>query len=126
MSAAIPYKPMHEPRKHVSEERMAEILSKRSGKAFALPPPSRRKTLVLKPKSNLAKEMEQEAWLIKRLGTHGAAVDAGLTDKDIRRERMREAISKVGPTVIVGRKKDGSPLTYEEAFQQLYGVSYAD
>jgi len=66
---------------------------------------------------------DAEAWLAKRLGEHG--FNEGLTTVELRRERLREAIYKIGPLVIVGRNpKTGKAETYAQAFERLYGVPF--
>lgn len=62
-----------------------------------------------------------EQWMIKRLGQYGQSINTGLTTADERQERMRQAIRAVGPLVIVGRGEDGRGMTYERAFEKLYG-----
>lgn len=64
-----------------------------------------------------------EGWLGDRLREHGVDIFAGASDHAIRRERIRAAIVEKGlAPVIVGRARDGKPLTYSQAFERLYGT----
>jgi hypothetical protein len=68
------------------------------------------------------RHLDHEMWLAKRLGEHGQSVFTGDTNRDIRRERFREAIKGAGfECVIVGRDKNGDPETYESCFARLFG-----
>lgn len=72
-----------------------------------------------------AATLDQECWFAKRLREHGAGwILAGDTTAAVRRERVRAAILKhrLEP-VIIGRGRDGKPMTYEQAFERLYGQS---
>lgn len=66
---------------------------------------------------------DHEEWLAKRLGDHG--LHTGLTNVESRRERIRAAIEKVGPSVIAGRHpKTGKSETYAEVWSRLYGIPF--
>lgn len=65
--------------------------------------------------------LNAEAWLAKRLGEHGAGVFTGLTDPDIRRERIREAITANLLELVIIGATDRKPETYEQAFERVYG-----
>jgi len=111
----IPYSPMGKPQKHVSQDRMQEILRKNSG----------HKTQSPQAKSDPNHELrhlDHEMWLAKRLGEHGQAVFTGDTDRQKRKERFRKAIKDAGfECVIVGRAKNGDAETYESCFARLFG-----
>ncbi len=67
--------------------------------------------------------IEHEEFLAKRLGEHG--LHTGLTTTESRREKLRAAIEKIGPSVIAGRHpKSGKSETYQEVFERLYGVKF--
>lgn len=68
--------------------------------------------------------LRREAQLVRRLGEHGMAVFTGDTTVEVRRERVREAIARVGCSVICGRDAQGRPVTYAQAFERLYGQPY--
>ncbi len=78
-----------------------------------------------------ARTLAGELWLAERLAHHGALADpegifAGLTDRPIRAERMRQAIQRKGlADVVLGRGPDGKPSTYRETFERLYGERLA-
>lgn len=65
--------------------------------------------------------LDREMWLCQRLKQHGAHIFDGTTDRDTRKQRVREAISQVGALVVVGRGKDQRPVTYAECFATVYG-----
>lgn len=76
-------------------------------------------------RARVAEILSNEIWLAQRLRRHGAYVFEGVTDRDTRRERVRDAILAHGlETVIVGRH-EGKPCTYGEAFERLYGEPLA-
>ena len=65
--------------------------------------------------------LEQELWLARRLREHGARITDGVTTREERRERARQAILAHGlETVVVGRH-EGKPCTYGEVFSRVYG-----
>lgn len=65
--------------------------------------------------------MASEAWLGNRLGLTGPlALFDGLTDSRSRRERIRAAILERGVDKVCGTR-GGTPITYGEAFERLYG-----
>lgn len=65
-------------------------------------------------------DLEHEMWLANRLRLHGE-IFAGVTTSEIRKQRVREAIERLGTEVVVGRGKDRQPVTYRQAFETLYG-----
>jgi hypothetical protein len=70
------------------------------------------------------REFDGEMYLVSRLKVHDPSsmkVFAGITDAALKKQRMREVIQKVGPSVIVGRDKDRRPISYGAAFEALYG-----
>lgn len=66
--------------------------------------------------------MDAEAWLAKRLGRDGELIRLfdGVTDSNTRREKLRAAILRRGPSRICGHR-DGRDLTYADAFERIYG-----
>jgi hypothetical protein len=73
------------------------------------------------PAANL-QLLDREAWLEERLLSHGISprLLQGDTTIEIRKQRAREAIAKVG-TSVIGGVKDKKPLTYAQCFQLVYG-----
>jgi hypothetical protein len=66
-----------------------------------------------------AREVQGELWLAGRLGIDD--LYAGLTTREKRRERIREAILDRGlEQVVLGRAPDGKADTYSRAFERLY------
>jgi len=66
-------------------------------------------------------QMDREVWLAKLLGQFGH-VFAGLTDRDLRKQRCREAIREGAlEHSIAGRGKDGRPRTFAEVFAEIFG-----
>lgn len=65
----------------------------------------------------------REFWLAGRLVQHGVKVFEGVTDRALRKERIRAGILEQGlAQVICGRSRnDRKPFTYSEAFERLYG-----
>lgn len=63
-----------------------------------------------------------EAWLAKRvLEQTNVDVYTGITDRDIRRERMRAAILEHGlAAVVLGKGAGGKPESYQQIFERLY------
>lgn len=66
-------------------------------------------------------DLDREMWLWKRLREHGAAIFDGVTDRQMRKERAREAINQVGALVVAGRGKDRKPMTYKDLYEIVYG-----
>jgi hypothetical protein len=66
-------------------------------------------------------QFDAEAYFVRRLAEHGRTVFAGISDPDIRRERIRQAIldGKLD-CAILGRRPDGKPETYQAAFERHY------
>jgi hypothetical protein len=70
--------------------------------------------------------LNAEAWLVKRLGEHGAKVFDGDTTPEIRRQRIREVIIEQQlPSVVIGRSA-GRPETYRQVFERIYGIKLDD
>lgn len=65
-------------------------------------------------------DLDLEMALVARLEEHGMHVFAGLTTREQRKARVREAIAHVGALVIVGADKDGKPVTYAQEFEATY------
>lgn len=111
----MPYRPIGKPEKHVSHDRMQEILQKNSGKAAQSAQPKSEGSYDLK-------RLDHEMWLAKRLAQHGQEIFTGDTDPQIRKERFRQVIKGAGiECVIVGKAKNGEPETYESCFARLFG-----
>lgn len=68
-------------------------------------------------------ELDNEMWLANRIRAHGIFIFEGVTTPEIRKQRMRDAINKIGSEVVVGRGKDRKPVSYARAFEHLYGES---
>lgn len=84
---------------------------------------TRRATLpAQQPLNDFQERLRAEEVLIGRLGDHGADIEDGLTDFDLRRERLRAVINQhdLGQ-VIVGRGTDGKSITYRRLFRHIYG-----
>lgn len=66
-------------------------------------------------------ELDREAWLARRIESYGE-VFAGVTDRAIRRERIRRAILELNlELAIAGRNPEtGKPETFAEVFGRLY------
>jgi hypothetical protein len=67
-------------------------------------------------------QLDREAWLAQRLGEHGAGIFTGLTDRDVRRERIRAAIVEHGLEAVIVGRHEGRPETYAQVFERLYGT----
>lgn len=67
------------------------------------------------------KRLDAESWLIRRLGQHGSRIEEGVTDYELRKARIREAIlgSRLSE-VIIGRGADGKSQTYRQAYERFY------
>jgi hypothetical protein len=71
--------------------------------------------------NTVAHDFANEAWLVNRLGSFGH-VFAGVTDREIRKQRIREAIREGNlEHAIAGGAKRGSPETFADVFKCLYG-----
>lgn len=68
------------------------------------------------------RHLDHERWLAKRLGEHGAGIFTGLTDRDVRRERIRAAIVEHGLEAVIVGRHEGRPETYAQVFERLYGT----
>lgn len=67
-------------------------------------------------------ELEGAAWLERRLGRHGPLlVLSGITDRQTRRDRLREAITKRGLEAVICDAVANKCLTYAAAFERVYG-----
>lgn len=71
--------------------------------------------------SDLFAELDGEMWLSRRLGLHGVlVVFDGVTDREERKRRFRQAIKERDIGIIVCGKSRNKPITYEQAFERLY------
>ncbi len=64
-----------------------------------------------------------EDWLLKRLCHHGILVNTLQTPLD-RQEGVAEAIAKIGPEIIAGRRRDGKTMSYAEAYEGVYRIKW--
>lgn len=71
------------------------------------------------------KQHDAEVWLIGRLRDHIAQIFNGITDLDVRRERVRRCILNAELSDIVLGKHAGNLDTYATAFERLYGEPLA-
>lgn len=72
--------------------------------------------------SDPAHILDAELWFVGRLRDHIAQIFTGDTDRDVRRERIRQAIvSAQLERVILGKNAAGKPENYSDAFERLYG-----
>ena len=72
----------------------------------------------------IATDVYREQWLVHRLSQFGDGGPdiTGFTTPDERKQRVRQYIEKhCGPTVVLGRKKDGRPLLSGEAYKLTFG-----
>lgn len=70
---------------------------------------------------NFGDSIRLQDYLAERLRQHGAAIFAGDTNTELRRERARVAIAEHGlSAVIVGRGPGGRPMTYSELFTAIW------
>lgn len=109
MSREIPYSPMHSKRKAVSYERMQEILAARTQKRAAA--------------ASCSADLEREQLFAMKLGACAAHVFDGVTDREIRKARFREAIGTSGDRII--GKRNGVPTTAAQLFHVVYGEPLA-
>lgn len=66
-------------------------------------------------------QLDHEAWLVKRLGDHGASVFDGDTDNQTRKERIRDAILSNGLSSVIAGQHNGKHETYAAVFRRLFG-----
>lgn len=66
---------------------------------------------------NIAHQQLMEDRLVRRLGNHGVHVNDGVTDPDIRKERIRRAILDNDLAEVIV----GNTVRYREAFKLTYG-----
>jgi hypothetical protein len=68
-------------------------------------------------------KLNGELWLARRLSKHGVlGVFTGVTDSDMRRERMRTAINERELSEVICGSASGKSVTYRQAFERLYGT----
>lgn len=69
------------------------------------------------------KDFDIEQWFVKRLHDHRRKIDAGITDPDERRERIRYQIieGKLDCTIIGRHPTTKKSETYAQAFERFYG-----
>lgn len=72
---------------------------------------------------NSTQTLAGEMYLASRLKDHGRQVFDGDTTPEVRKQRIREAIERVGAEVIIGRARNRRPMTYRECFAAVYGES---
>ncbi len=67
-------------------------------------------------------DLSSEMWLAKRLRDHrGPDVFDGITDKETRKSRFREAVESCGLRSVVIGSVDGKPVNWAAAFERCYG-----
>jgi hypothetical protein len=66
----------------------------------------------------------QELALAERLGELGADVHTGVTSPQIRSDRFRAAIAKIGAMTIAGLGPNGKPITFGAAYAAIYGTEF--
>jgi hypothetical protein len=65
--------------------------------------------------------LDAEIWLVSRVRQHITGIFDGVTDPQIRKDRMRTAIKNNGLDCVIAGNKDGKPETYAEVYRRLYG-----
>jgi len=66
-------------------------------------------------------QFDAESYLARRLKEHGAPVFIGVTDTNIRKERLRKAIiDGKHDCTIVGRNLAGKAETYAQLFERIF------
>ena len=66
-------------------------------------------------------ELESEMWLAQRMLDHrGPDVFDGMTDREGRKQRFREAIKACGLESVVIGAKDKKPVNWRAAFKLVY------
>jgi hypothetical protein len=64
---------------------------------------------------------DAETYLVRRLKEHGHAIFTGVSDPEIRRERIRTAILDAGlDCTLVGKNLAGKTETYADLFGRIY------
>lgn len=72
-------------------------------------------------------QLDQEIFLARKLSAYGEPIFTGITDLDMRREKMRAVIIKHKlATMPVGKNTLGVWFSYGELFEKIYGNYYAD
>jgi hypothetical protein len=65
--------------------------------------------------------IEAELWLVARVRSHITGLFDGVTDPQIRRDRMRRMLRDNGLDCVIVGSKDGRPETYAEVYRRFYG-----
>lgn len=67
------------------------------------------------------RELDAEMWLAKRISCYGEVFE-GVTDRELRRERIHSAILKLGlELAIAGRNPEtGKPENFRETFERAF------
>ena len=67
-------------------------------------------------------DMMNELWLRERMLDHrGPDVFDGITDSELRKQRLREAVKECGLELVIIGAKDKKPVNWAQAFETLYG-----
>lgn len=68
-------------------------------------------------------ELDREAWIVKRLGEHGVQVFGGTTTREMRAQRIRNAILDSGlDCTLIGRRGESVKAeTYAQIFERHFG-----
>lgn len=69
------------------------------------------------------REAEIEAWIAGRL--HLSDLFAGVTTREIRRDRLKVVLLERGLTESIAGKFDGKPISWRALFARLYGEEIA-
>ncbi len=71
---------------------------------------------------NAFTRLHDELWISRRLREHGGGdLFEGDTNTAQRKERLRTAIQEVGLACVIVGSKQGKPVTWQQAFESLYG-----
>jgi hypothetical protein len=75
------------------------------------------------PLSDHRKAAERDAWICERL--HLPHLFAGVTDTQIRRDRLKVVLLERGFTESIAGTRDGKPITWRDLFREHTGESLA-
>lgn len=68
-----------------------------------------------------AQEIAVQSWVQRRLVAQITAIFEGLTDPQLRWERIRQVISANGFGPVILGRHDGKPETYAQFFERVFG-----
>lgn len=75
------------------------------------------------PLSDHRKAAERDAWICERL--HLPHLFAGITDEQIRRDRLKVVLLERGLTESIAGSRNGKPLTWRALFKEHTGEEIA-